>query len=51
MVKNGLSQQERLIKLNASAKKQLEILRNNKNIKELEMLEKAVNEKELIPNK
>ena len=34
----GMSQEERLIRLNSSAKKQMELLRENANIKELEKL-------------
>ena len=34
----NINQRERLIKLNASAKRQMKILSNNKNVKELEIL-------------
>lgn len=37
-IKLGISQSERLIKLNESARNQMKIFKNNKNIKELELL-------------
>lgn len=48
LIENGISQKERLIKLNETAKRQIKILRNNKNIKELENLEKEVNRNNLL---
>lgn len=49
LIKNGITQKERLIILNETAKSQIEILSNNKNIKELEKLQEEVNnEKYLI---
>lgn len=48
LIKNGISQKERLIILNETAKNQLEIFSNNKNIKDLELLEKKYNLTELI---
>lgn len=48
LIEDGISQKERLIKLNETAKKQIEILHNNKNIKELENLESEVNKNDLI---
>ena len=42
-IKLGLTQNERLIKLNESARNQMEILKNNHKIKELEILQKQVN--------
>ena len=42
LIKNGISQKERLVSLNQAAKKQIEILSNNKNIKELERLQDQV---------
>ena len=39
---------QRLIKLNQSAKNQVELLQNNKNIKELESLQNDINKKVLI---
>lgn len=40
LINNGLKQKERLVMLNEIAKSQMEILTDNKNIKELEMMEK-----------
>ena len=39
LIANGISQKQRLIMLNQTAKDQIEILQNNKSIKELEGLE------------
>lgn len=39
-----MSQSERLISLNNSARNQIEILKNNNGIKELELLQKRTNE-------
>ena len=41
-IKLGLSQKERLIKLNETARNQIEILKNNKSINNLELLENKV---------
>ena len=48
-----MKQPYRLIRLNESARNQMEALRNNKNIKELEVLQQQVNEdnKYLIDSK
>ena len=43
LIKKEIAQKERLITLNEIAKNQIEILSNNKSIKELESLEKKVN--------
>ena len=43
LIKKGITQKERLITLNEMAKTQIEILSRNKSIKELESLEKKVN--------
>ena len=43
-IKLGISQSERLIRLNESARNQKEILKNNHGIKELEILQKQINE-------
>ncbi|MBQ2835335.1 MAG: KilA-N domain-containing protein [Clostridia bacterium] len=48
LIKSGLSQKERLIILNETARTQIKILTNNKNIKELENLENTVNQKQLL---
>lgn len=45
LIEMKIPQSERLIKLNNSAKKQMELLRNNKNINELKILEDKVNNK------
>ena len=52
-IKLGMSQSERLISLNNSARNQMEILKNNNGIKELELLQEkiSVNNKVLIENK
>ena len=52
-IKLGMSQSERLISLNDSARNQMEILKNNNGIKELELLQERINEnnKILIENK
>lgn len=39
------------VKLNESARNQMEVLKNNKGIKELEILQNQVNNKILIENK
>jgi len=43
LIKMNLSQSERLMKLNASAKEQIELLKNNKNIEKLALLEESIN--------
>ena len=52
-IKLGMSQSERLINLNNSARNQMEILKNNNGIKELELLQERINEnkKVLLENK
>ena len=52
-IKLGMQQSERLISLNNSARNQMEILKNNNGIKELELLQERINEnnKILIENK
>lgn len=44
LIEEKIPQSERLIRLNSSARRQMRILRDNKNIKELELLQKQVNE-------
>lgn len=48
-----MSQSERLISLNNSARNQMKILKNNKNVEKLEVLQQQVNEdnKYLIESK
>jgi len=43
LINLGLSQQERLIRLNESAKKQINLLKSDSRIKQLEILQKDVN--------
>ena len=51
-IKLGINQRERLIKLNETARNQMEVLKNNNGIKELEILKKQINDnKYLIENK
>lgn len=49
----NIKQSDRLIQLNESARNQMEALRNNKNVKKLEVLQLQVNEddKYLIESK
>ena len=47
LIKNSIPQKERLISLNATARNQVKILSENKNIKELEKIENDVNESKL----
>ena len=44
LISDNISQRERLVKLNDNARMQMEALKNNKNIKELEVLQQQVNE-------
>ena len=44
LIEDNISQREILIKLNASAKRQMKALQNNKSMKDLEILQKEVNE-------
>ena len=48
LIKNNISQVERLERLNSVARNQMEILRDNKNIKELELLQSQVNEDKVM---
>ena len=48
LIEMGISQNDRLIKLNSSAKKQIELLKNNKNIKGLELMQQQINGKMLV---
>lgn len=52
-IKLGMSQNEKLISLNNSARNQMKILKNNNGVKELELLPEKinVNNKVLIENK
>ena len=52
LISDNVPQGERLIKLNNNARMQMEALRNNKNIKDLELLQQQINnDKILIENK
>ena len=48
LIEEKISQRERLIRLNNSARRQMEVLKDNKGLKDLEMLQKQVNENKLI---
>ena len=51
LIEENIPQGERLIRLNNSAIRQMKVLRDNKNIKELELLQNQVNEENnLITN-
>lgn len=51
LIEEKVPQNERLIRLNNSARKQMKVLKDNKNIKDLELLQKQVNEENnLITN-
>ena len=53
LIRMNIKQSDRLIKLNESARNQMETIKNNKNIRELEILQQQINEenKHLIENK
>lgn len=52
LISDNILQRERLIKLNNNARMQMEALKNNKNIKDLELLQQQINnDKLLIKNK
>lgn len=48
LIENNVSQSERLIRLNNSARRQMKVLKNNKNITELEKLQKQVNSEKYL---
>ena len=48
LIKSNVSQSERLVKLNDSARMQIELLKNNQNIKELEILQNNINNNKLL---
>lgn len=51
LIEAKVSQSERLVRLNNSARRQMKVLKDNKNIKDLELLQKQVNEENnLITN-
>ena len=43
LIRMNIKQSDRLIQLNKSARNQIEALKNNKNIKELEVLQEKIN--------
>lgn len=53
MISHNMPQQERLLKLNESARRQMRVLKENKGIKDLELLQNGINKEEpsLIENK
>ena len=51
LIEMGIPQSERLVRLNDMAKKQMELLRKNKSLKNLEYIENKVNDKLLIETK
>ena len=51
LIEMGISQSERLVRLNEIAKRQMELLRKNKSLKNLENIENKVNDKLLIDTK
>lgn len=51
LIEMGIPQSERLVRLNNMAKKQMELLRKNKSLKNLEYIENKVNDKLLIETK
>ncbi len=51
LIEEKIPQSERLVRLNNSARRQMKVLKDNKNIKDLELLQKQVNEENnLITN-
>ena len=48
LIEEKVPQRERLIRLNDSARRQMEALKDNKSLKDLELLQKQVNENKLI---
>lgn len=50
LIEIGMSQSERLIKLNKMAKRQMKLLKDNKSFNNLEYIENKVNEKLALPN-
>ena len=48
LISDNISQRDRLVKLNNNARMQMEVLKNNKNIKGLELLQQQINKEEQI---
>ena len=51
LIEMGIPQSERLVRLNDMAKKQMELLRKNKSLKNLEYIEHKINDKLLVETK
>ena len=51
LISDNISQRERLIKFNNNARMQMEVLKNNKNIKEFSLLQNQINDKILLKNR
>ena len=50
LIESKVPQIERLVRLNNSARRQMKVLKDNKNIKDLELLQKQVNEDNKLIN-
>lgn len=48
LIENGICQSERLVRLNSSARRQMRVLCNNKNIKELESFQEEINKSKIV---
>lgn len=48
LIEEEVPQSERLVRLNNSARRQMKVLKDNKSIKDLELLQKQVNEEKKI---
>lgn len=48
LIVDNISQRERLIKLNNNARMQMEVLKNNRNIKDLELLQQQINDAKFL---
>lgn len=48
LIEEKVPQSERLVRLNNSARRQMKVLKDNKNVKDLELLQKQVNEENSI---
>ena len=46
MISYNIPQQERLVRLNESARRQMRVLKDNKGIKDLELLQQQINDLE-----
>lgn len=51
LIEMKIPQNERLVRLNNIAKKQMDLLKNNKSFNNLEYIENKVNDNKLLPNK